>query len=106
MKYEGSGEKKIKEAVHKRVYDPCNQVRLAVERNGILPEVDVLNDKSRSVLRDLLSVYPKDYKLLKNSIFYDVKVRRENHLETLYKIAIYLFSNANDIYSLLHDFRQ
>ncbi|KAG1472966.1 hypothetical protein G6F56_001227 [Rhizopus delemar] len=84
---EGSGEKKIKEAVHKRVYNLCNQVRLAVERNGILPEVDVLNDKSRSLLRDLLSVYPRDYKFQKNSIFCDVKVRPENHLEALYKIA-------------------
>lgn len=87
MKSKRSGEKKIKEAVHKRVYNPCNQVRLAVERNCILPEVDVLNDKSRSVLRVLLSVYPKGYKFQKNSIFYDVKVRPENHLEALYEIA-------------------
>ena len=32
MKSEGSDEKKIKEAVHNRAYNPCNQVRLAVER--------------------------------------------------------------------------
>jgi hypothetical protein len=62
-----SSEEAIKEAIRKKVYAPCNQVKLAVTKKEI-SEVGILDDKSRSQLKTLLSSYPKDYTFQKNSI--------------------------------------
>jgi hypothetical protein len=81
-----SSKEAIKEAIRKKVYDPCNQVKLAVTKKEI-PEVGILDDKSRSQLKTLLSSYPKDYTFKKNSIYYDVKVSPGNHFKAFSKLA-------------------
>jgi hypothetical protein len=85
-KKNGPDEKAIKAVIRKKVYEPCNQVKVAIAKKDIL-KVSILDDKSRTQLKKILSSYPQGYTFEKNSIYYDITVKPENHLEAFFKLA-------------------
>ncbi|KAG1445032.1 hypothetical protein G6F55_012109 [Rhizopus delemar] len=58
MQANKSSSKAIKAAIRKKIYRPCNQVKLAIAKKE-MPEVGLLDDQSRTQLNDFLSSYPK-----------------------------------------------
>jgi hypothetical protein len=54
-----SSSKVIKEAIRKKIYRHCNQVKLAIVKKE-MPEVGLLDDQSRTQLNGFLSSYPED----------------------------------------------
>ncbi|KAI9249941.1 hypothetical protein EDC94DRAFT_321125 [Helicostylum pulchrum] len=86
MKSDGSTNEAIKKAHLEEIFHPCIQVKLDVAKKK-LPSPDILDKKSRSYVRALLSIYPNDYKFQKDSIFYDVAARPTNHFKDFHKLA-------------------
>ncbi|KAG1450873.1 hypothetical protein G6F55_009468 [Rhizopus delemar] len=86
MQANKSSSKAIKEAIRKKIYRPCNQVKLAIAKKE-MPEVGLLDDQSRTQLNDFLSSYPEDYTFQKNSIYYDVMASPKNHFKAFFRLA-------------------
>ncbi|CEP15153.1 hypothetical protein [Parasitella parasitica] len=78
--------KEIKQAIRKNVYQPCNQVKLAITKKN-MPESGLLDDKSVTQLNEFFSMYAVDYTFQKESIFYDVVANPEKHFKAFYKLA-------------------
>ncbi|KAG1641913.1 hypothetical protein G6F44_005356 [Rhizopus delemar] len=78
--------KAIKEAIRKKIYQPCNQVKLAIAKKE-MPEVGLLDDKLRTQLNGFLSSYPEDYTFQENSIYYDVMANPKNHFKAFFRLA-------------------
>ena len=78
--------KAIKEAIRKKVYEPCNQVRQCITKKE-MPESALLGDQARTQVNELLSMYAVEYRFRKDSIFYDVAANPENHFKAFFKIA-------------------
>ncbi|KAG1396106.1 hypothetical protein G6F60_009829 [Rhizopus arrhizus] len=81
-----SSSKAIKEAFRKKIYRPCNQVKLAIAKKD-MPEVGLLDDQSRTQLNGFLSSYTEDYAFQKNSIQYGVMASPKNHFKTFFRLA-------------------
>ncbi|KAI9250347.1 hypothetical protein EDC94DRAFT_623015 [Helicostylum pulchrum] len=64
MKAERFTKKDIKEARHKEVFSLCTQVKLVVASKKI-PPANILDEKSKSCIRNFLSAYPDSYKFQK-----------------------------------------
>ncbi|CEP17069.1 hypothetical protein [Parasitella parasitica] len=86
MKTNNFGIKEIKQAIRKNVYQPCNQVKLAITKKN-MPEAGLLDDKSVTQLNEFFSMYAVDYAFQKESIFYDVAANPEKHFKAFYKLA-------------------
>ncbi|KAG1480049.1 hypothetical protein G6F57_005650 [Rhizopus arrhizus] len=86
MQANKSSSKAIKEATRKKIYGPCNQVKLAIAKKE-MPEVGLLDDQSRTQLNDFLSSYSEDYTFQKNSIYYDVMASPKNHFKAFFRLA-------------------
>ncbi|KAG1038652.1 hypothetical protein G6F43_012661 [Rhizopus delemar] len=86
MQANKSSNKAIKEAIRKKIYRPCNQVKLAIAKKE-MPEVGLLDDRSRTQLNDFFSSYPEDYTFQKNSIYYDVMASPKNHFKAFFRLA-------------------
>ncbi|KAG2210265.1 hypothetical protein INT47_003250 [Mucor saturninus] len=86
MKENGSDEKAIKSAIQSKIYGPCNQISRAVARKEI-PAVSILDDQSRKELNSVFSCYPKDYTFQKDSIYYDIAAKPENHFDAFFQLA-------------------
>ncbi|KAG1586484.1 hypothetical protein G6F47_011202 [Rhizopus delemar] len=86
MQANKSSSKAIKEAIRKKIYRSCNQVKLAFAKKE-MPEVGLLDDQSRTQLNDFLSSYPEDYTFQKNSIYYDVMASPKNHFKAFFRLA-------------------
>jgi hypothetical protein len=86
MKTNKSSSKAIKEATRKKIYRPCNQVKLVITKKE-MPEVGLLYDQSRTQLNGFLSSYPEDYTFQENSIYYDVMASPENHFKVFFRLA-------------------
>jgi hypothetical protein len=81
-----SSSKAIKEATQKKIYRPCNQVKLAIAKKE-MPEVGLLDDQSRTQSNGFLSNYSEDYTFQKNSIYYDVMASPKNHFKAFFRLA-------------------
>ena len=86
MKENGSDEKAIKSAIRSKIYGPCNQISRAVARKEI-PADSILDDQSRKELNSIFSCYPKDYTFQKDSIYYDIAAKPENHFDAFFQLA-------------------
>ncbi|GAA5808780.1 hypothetical protein MFLAVUS_002176 [Mucor flavus] len=86
MKANGSTEEAIKSAIRKEVYQPCNQVKQAIIKKET-PESGLLDAQSLKTLAMFYASYRKNYSFQKNSIYYDVKARPENHFKAFFKLA-------------------
>ncbi|EIE84513.1 hypothetical protein RO3G_09223 [Rhizopus delemar RA 99-880] len=86
MQANKSSSKAIKEAIRKKIYQPCNQVKLAIAKKE-MPEVGLLDDKLRTQLNGFLSSYPEDYTFQENSIYYDVMANPKNHFKAFFRLA-------------------
>ncbi|KAG1449777.1 hypothetical protein G6F46_003759 [Rhizopus delemar] len=86
MQANKSSSKAIKEVILKKIYRPCNQVKLAIAKKET-PEVGLLDDQSRTQLNDFISSYPEDYTFQKNSIYYDVMASPKNHFKAFFRLA-------------------
>ncbi|EIE83124.1 hypothetical protein G6F46_009243 [Rhizopus delemar] len=86
MQANKSSSKAIKAAIQKKIYRPCNQVKLAIAKKE-MSEVGLLDDQSRTQLNDFLSSYPKDYTFQKNSIYYVVMASPKSHFEAFFRLA-------------------
>jgi hypothetical protein len=86
MQANKSSSKAIKEAIRKKIYRSCNQVKLAIAKKE-MPEVGLLDDQSRTQLNDFLSSYSEDYTFQKNSIYYDVMASPKNHFKAFFRLA-------------------
>jgi Arc/MetJ-type ribon-helix-helix transcriptional regulator len=60
-----SSSKVIKEAIRKKIYRPCNEVKLAIVKKE-MPEVGLLDDQSRTQLNGFLSSYREEHTFQKN----------------------------------------
>ncbi|KAI8636825.1 hypothetical protein BD408DRAFT_425546 [Parasitella parasitica] len=78
--------KLLKKRYDKRLTVPVTQVIQAVTKKG-MPNVDILNESSKSKVQTFLSAYPENYKFKMGSIFYDVKANPENHFKAFLKLA-------------------
>ncbi|KAG1367330.1 hypothetical protein G6F61_013004 [Rhizopus arrhizus] len=86
MQANKSSSKAIKEATRKKIYRPCNQVKLAIAKKE-MPEVGLLDDQSRTQLNDFFSSYSEDYTFQKNSIYYNVMASPKNHFKAFFRLA-------------------
>ncbi|GAA5807736.1 hypothetical protein MFLAVUS_001111 [Mucor flavus] len=86
MKANGSTEEVIKSAIRKEVYQPCNQVKQAIIKKET-PESGLLDAQSLKTLTMFHASYRENYSFQKNSIYYDVKARPENHFKAFFKLA-------------------
>ncbi|KAG0820739.1 hypothetical protein G6F19_012303 [Rhizopus arrhizus] len=86
MQANKSSSKAIKEAIRKKIYGPCNKVKLAIAKKE-MPEVGLLDDQSRTQLNGFLSSYPEDYTFQKNSIYYDIMASPKNHFKAFFRLA-------------------
>ncbi|KAG1038925.1 hypothetical protein G6F43_012612 [Rhizopus delemar] len=86
MQANKSSSKAIKEVIRKKIYQPCNQVKLAISKKE-MSKVGLLDDRSRTQLNDFLSSYPEDYTFQKNSIYYDVMASPKNHFKAFFRLA-------------------
>ncbi|KAG1537694.1 hypothetical protein G6F46_010207 [Rhizopus delemar] len=86
MQANKSSSKVIKETIRKKIYRPCNQVKLAISKKE-MPEAGLLDDRSRTQLNDFLSSYPEDYTFQKNSIYYDIMASPKNHFKAFFRLA-------------------
>ncbi|KAG1291164.1 hypothetical protein G6F66_008042 [Rhizopus arrhizus] len=86
MQANKSSSKAIKKASRKKIYRPCNQVKLAIAKKE-MPEVGLLDDQSRTQLNGFLSSYSEDYTFQKNSIYYDVMASPKNHFKAFFRLA-------------------
>jgi hypothetical protein len=86
MQANKSSSKAIKEATRKKIYRPCNQVKLAIAKKE-MPEFSLLDDQSRTQLNGFLSSYPEDYAFQENSIYYDVMASPKNHFKAFFRLA-------------------
>jgi hypothetical protein len=86
MQANKSSSKAIKKAIQKKIYRPCNQVKLAIAKKE-MPKVSLLDDQSRTQLNGFLSSYPEDYTLQENSIYYDVMASPKNHFKAFFRLA-------------------
>ncbi|KAG0995099.1 hypothetical protein G6F63_006997 [Rhizopus arrhizus] len=86
MQANKSSSKAIKEAIRKKIYRPCNQVKLAIAKKE-MPEIGLLDDQSRTRLNGFLSSYPEDYTFQGNSIYYDVMASPKNHFKAFFRLA-------------------
>ncbi|GAA5807289.1 hypothetical protein MFLAVUS_000646 [Mucor flavus] len=89
MKANGSTEEAIKSAIRKEVYQPCNQVKQAIIKKET-PESGLLDTQSLKTLTMFYASYRENYSFQKNSIYYDVKARPENHFKAFFKLAVML----------------
>ncbi|KAG0765925.1 hypothetical protein G6F24_004031 [Rhizopus arrhizus] len=86
MQANKSRSKAIKEAIRKKIYRPCNQVKLAIAKKE-MPEVGLLDDQSRTQLNSFLSSYPENYTFQESSIYYDVMASPKNHFKAFFRLA-------------------
>jgi hypothetical protein len=56
-------------------------VKLVVIAKKEMPEVGLLDDKSRTQLNDFLSSYPEDCTFQENSIYYDIRLVQKTILK-------------------------
>jgi hypothetical protein len=82
MQANKSSSKAIKEAIRKKIYRPCNQVKLAIAKKE-MPGIGLLDDQSRTQLNGFLSSYPEDYTFQVNSIYYDVMASPKKPFQSL-----------------------
>jgi hypothetical protein len=76
----------VNKALRETLYDPCNQVKSAVEKKE-MPEATILGDSAREKIKSILQCYPDNCKFKKDSIFYNVKVNPECHYKAFFKIT-------------------
>ncbi|KAG1315708.1 hypothetical protein G6F62_013722 [Rhizopus arrhizus] len=86
MQANKSSSKAIKEAIRKKIYRPCNQVKLAIAKKE-MPEIGLLDDQSRMQSNGFLSSYPEDYTFQENSIYYYVMASPKNHFKAFSRLA-------------------
>jgi hypothetical protein len=86
MQANKSSSKAIKEATRKKIYRPCNQVKLSIAKKE-MPEVSLLDDQSRTQLNGFLSSYPEDYAFQENSIYYDVMASPKNYFKAFFRLT-------------------
>ncbi|KAG1138193.1 hypothetical protein G6F37_009653 [Rhizopus arrhizus] len=86
MQANKSSSKAIKEAARKKIYRPCNQVKLAIAKKE-RPNIGLLDDQSRTQLNGFLSSYPEGYTFQKNSIYYEVMASPKNHFKAFFRLA-------------------
>ncbi|KAI7895473.1 uncharacterized protein EV154DRAFT_573288 [Mucor mucedo] len=87
LKANGYTEQAIKTAIRKEVYQPCNQVKQAIAKKEI-PERGLLDAQSLEVLAMFYASYTENYSFQRNSVYYDVKARPENHFKAFFKLAV------------------
>ncbi|KAI7902285.1 uncharacterized protein BX663DRAFT_531307 [Cokeromyces recurvatus] len=76
----------MNKALREKVYDPCNQVKSAIEKK-VMPEAAILDDSAKTKIKTILQCYPDTYNFKKDSIFYDVNVNPECHYKAFMKIS-------------------
>ncbi|KAG2192045.1 hypothetical protein INT47_006692 [Mucor saturninus] len=96
LKANGYTEQAIKAAIRKEVYQPCNQVKQAIAKKEI-PERSLSNAQSLEELAMFYASYTENYSFQKNSVYYDVKARPENHFKAFFKLA---FDTWGDVVNL------
>ncbi|RCH99918.1 hypothetical protein CU097_014140 [Rhizopus azygosporus] len=86
LKKKKSSKEAISKILRKKVYDPCNQVKSAVEKK-VMPETEILSDYTKAKIKAILQCYPDTYDFKKDSIYYDVKANPEFHYKAFMKIS-------------------
>lgn len=88
LKQKNVDKKDAHKALQERVYNPCNQVKVAVEKKELTEESTILSDSARETIENILQdCYPQNYKFAKNSIFYDIKANPKCHFKAFMKIV-------------------
>ena len=99
----------------RKVYKPCNQVKLALQKLDV-PAVVFLDKASVSKITGVINTYQKNYALQKKPVFYDVHVNPEYHQKAFMKIngiyeseglalAFYNFFFTNKLFPFLYHHR-
>lgn len=94
MEANNFGIKKIKQAIRENVYQPCNQVKMAIKKKN-MPEAGLLDDQSITQLNEFFSMYAVEYTFQKEPIFYDVVASPEKYFKAFWKLA--QLSEAYDV---------
>ncbi|ORE02998.1 hypothetical protein BCV72DRAFT_338324 [Rhizopus microsporus var. microsporus] len=86
LKQKNVDKRAVNKALREGVYGPCNQVKRAIEKKEI-PDATILDTSARKKVKAILQSCPNNYKLKKDSTFYDIKSNPECHYKAFMKIS-------------------
>ncbi|KAL0582091.1 hypothetical protein ABG067_008262, partial [Albugo candida] len=100
MKNEGHTDESIKNSIRINIHNVCFNVKISLSTKTVAPSVPdgFLNQDKIKLIQDFLDCYSKDYKFLKDSIYYDdVKVKPNQHIKAYFMLS--KFCEENDFKS-------
>lgn len=97
MKTQVYSDDDINKAIREQITTPCTLCKLSISK-GVIRNDTQLDNESRLKLEDLLSTYPKSYRFEKDSIYYDIVSRPQNHFKAFFKLASICESLKSDCF--------
>lgn len=88
MEERGCSEEEIKKTMKTDVLDVCHKLKteISAKRLPTLP-ANFLTETTTNQIQSFLNVYPDKYNFAKNSMYYDVKAKPQQHLQAYYMLA-------------------
>ncbi|ORE08235.1 hypothetical protein BCV72DRAFT_303884 [Rhizopus microsporus var. microsporus] len=88
MEERGCSEEEIKKTIKTDVLDVCHKLKMEISAKK-LPTLtaNFLTETITNQIQSFLNVYPDKYNFAKNSIYYDVKAKPQQHLQAYYMLA-------------------
>lgn len=88
MEKSNYSKKQIDNMIRTTITNVCTKVKLSISKKDInqIPK-DFLTEDKLKLLQEFISAYPLNYQFDKDSIYYDVKSRPENHFKPFFVLS-------------------